>query len=292
MMNRVAVFASKAAAVWLASLLSSVVAAIMVGMGDEGVGSDGPLSGENAFLLVNGIHAVILSAIASRSILRGWRLGILIWMTLFFAQSFLLMMEAAYFRDSLRISTALLVEGSLHVLLTGALIGAAVSVLWRRPITHIAVATNSNELPKRLAMVSVLYVVCYLIAGYFIAWQASEVREYYGFGQDIAMLPLLAFQLLRGALWGVLAYILSANLRGGRNVRAIIVGAAFSVLAVAQLLYPSTIMPWEVRLPHLIEVGISNFLFGACATRILLSGQPSEEEAIQDDPIRGPAPVV
>ena len=45
---------------------------------------------------------------------------------------------------------------------------------------------------------------------------------------------------------------------------------AFSVLMALPLLYPNPLMPWPVRQVHLIEVGVSNFLFGVLAALIML----------------------
>ena len=274
MTRNLAVFAAKSVILWVAVLIASIIAAQIIAMGDDGVGTDGPLSGPQAFLIVNYIHAAVLATVADRSTLRGWRLALLVWTTLFFAQSFLLMMEAAYFRDSLQISTNLLIEGCLHVLISGAMIGGVAAALWRALPGRALSVPDVRTAPVRLAMIAGLYVVCYLIAGYYIAWQVSELREYYGFGEDIAFMPLVLFQVLRGAMWGLLAWFLAANMSGGVNLRAVVVGMAFSVLATAQLLYPSTIMPWEIRFPHLVEVGISNFVFGALATRLLFVPLP------------------
>ncbi len=288
-MTRVlAAFTVKIVLVWIAALISSIVAAQLIGMGGDGVGTDGPLTGPQAFLVVNLIHAAILSVIASRSALRGWRLAILVWMTLFFAQSFLLMMEAAYFSDSLQISTALLLEGCLHVLIGGAMIGAAVAMLWRVPAERSTFVPEPKTLPIRLALIAAIYVMCYFTAGYYIAWQVGDVRQYYSFGEGIALAPLLLFQVLRGVMWGFLAYLLVRNMVGSVSSRAVIVGMSFSVLAAAQLLYPNTIMPWEVRFPHLIEVGISNFVFGFAASKILLACR-AEAAAVSSTDIVGQA---
>ncbi len=265
-----AIFVGRILLVWFALLVSSIIAASLIGLGAESREADGPLTGGQAFLAVNGLHAVVLSVIANQSSLRGYRLGVLTLMTLFFAQSFLLMMEAAYFQDSLKISMTFIAAGSLHALIVAGVAGLAAAGLWRGPTGQQLAFPAIRTFPLRLALVTGLYVLFYFGAGYFIAWQASDVQEYYGFGADIALVPLLLFQILRGALWGILATFLARNMAGSVGLRALIVGVTFSILAAAQLFYPSEIMPWEVRLPHLIEVGVSNFVFGVLATWILL----------------------
>ena len=270
-MTRTAVFTAKVVGVWIAALVSSIFAAQLIEMGDEGIGTDGPLTGPQAFVIVNLVHAAVLGLIAERSTLRGKRLASLIWATLFFAQSFLLLMEAAYFRDSLQMSQGLLLKSGLHVLLSGAIISAVVGMLWQEPVRQVQYGPPLTILPIRLAVIAAFYIICYFVAGYYIAWQVNDVQQYYGFGEDIALVPLLLFQMLRGAMWGLLAYILVRSLVGRVGTRAFVVGISFSVLATTQLLYPSSIMPWEVRFAHMVEVGISNFIFGFAASLILLA---------------------
>ena len=117
--------------------------------------------------------------------------------------------------------------------------------------------------------VSLLYIISYFTAGYFIAWAVPDVRTYYGEGLEIELAPLIAFQVVRGLIWALLALAIVRSMAPARVATPVIVGASFAILAGAQLLYPNSFMPWDIRLPHLIEVGISNFLFGAVAAMIL-----------------------
>jgi hypothetical protein len=64
----------------------------------------------------------------------------------------------------------------------------------------------------------------------------------------------------------------AASLTGGVWRRALLTGAAFSVLMALPLLYPNPLMPWPVRQVHLVEVGVSNFLFGIVVSLLLLWG--------------------
>lgn len=269
-MSRTAIeFILKAGVIWVTLLITSILGAMSLGLGGEAVADDGPFRGDQAFLIVNGLHALVLSAIAVRANLAGWKLGVLLGVTLFLAQSFLLVIEALYFAGSVNAPMKELRDGSVLTLMGAIGVVIVASLFWRR-----AHATDHSELRiSRLvfpvAAVAILYVFSYFTAGYFIAWAVPEVRAYYGEGIEIELVPLLAFQVIRGALWALLALALVRSMRDGVVMTAIIVGAAFSVLASAQLLYPNPFMPWAVRLPHLIEVGISNFLFGAIAALIL-----------------------
>lgn len=261
----------KAVGLWIAIIAGSILAAGVVDLSGGGGGTDGPLTGEQAFLVVNGLHAIVISILAANAIVRGWRLALLITTTLYAAQSFLLFMEAVYFIDSIDISLRTLIQGSLHALLVSVAAGLACGLLWRAAPAEATARFDVKRLLVRIALVAAVYIVCYFLAGFFIAWSVPAVQEYYSFGQKIELLPLLSFQVLRGSLWALLAFYMVRSMRGSAFTKAVIVGAVFSVLAIAQLLYPNPFMPWGVRLPHMVEVAISNFVFGVVAGLILQS---------------------
>ncbi|MBW8881681.1 MAG: hypothetical protein JF615_09750 [Asticcacaulis sp.] len=123
-------------------------------------------------------------------------------------------------------------------------------------------------------MISPIYVVFYFGAGAMIAWQSPAVRDYYAQGTSFEMLPLVALQFFRGALWAALAAIAVKSVSGPAVLRTLTVGLAFALFTVPILLYPNAFMPWPVREMHLIEVGSSNFLFGVLTGFILLVGKP------------------
>ena len=268
---------------WLSLLLSSIIAATILAIPVEEV-VDGPFTGGQAFLIVNAIHALVLTLIAQNSSLRGLSLAVLIAVTLFAAQSFLLLMEAFYFIDDLEITRAVLLISASHVLMTSIFCGLVSSFLWRSelPVSEQKRISNT-QLVLRILIISVLYVLAYFIAGYYIAWASSEIQRYYhSFEQNINLLSLLAFQLLRGALWGLLAFYMVNSLSGAKIKCGLIVASSFSALAVTQLLYPSIYMPWTVRSIHMVEVGFSNFIFGFLAA-LILSYDKKDKLAITDN---------
>lgn len=262
-------FALKALVIWVTLLAASTLAALLLGLDDQGVPDDGPLSGGLAFLVVNALHSLVLAAIASRAIFGGIKLGFLLGGTLFLAQSFLLLIEAVYFAGSVGAPMTELFASGIMSLTSALFVGGVAAIFWRQPqhIGGFEVSVRKSILP--VVSVAFIYMVTYFMAGYFIAWAVPEVRTYYGEGIEIDLVPLLAFQVVRGTIWGLIALAIVRSLKDGAAIAAVIVGATFSVLAAAQLLYPNSFMPWTVRLPHLIEVGVSNFVFGVVAALIL-----------------------
>lgn len=269
MIKSTLVFSLKVLLIWVAILIASIVGALVLGLDEQPDAGHEPMGAGAAFLLVNLLHALVLSALALRATAGRWRLGLLVASTLFLAQSFLLVIEALYFADSVRVPMDQLVRGSAVSLFAAIAVGAVVALLWKGEASEARPAVQVRTLIIPVFGVALLYVVAYFTAGYFIAWAVPEVRAYYGDGLEIELLSLLGFQVFRGLIWAMLALAIVRSLKPGVIGASLVVGACFSVLASAQLLYPNAFMPWEVRLPHLVEVSISNFLFGAIAAMIL-----------------------
>ena len=131
----------------------------------------------------------------------------------------------------------------------------------------------------RIAAISPVYVVCYTAAGILIAWANPTVREFYSNGADFNVGAIFGLQFVRGVLWGLIAWVMVRGLKNSTVSRALVVGAAFCVFGAVQLLYPSGFMPWPVRSAHLIEIAISNFVFGYLSGLILLAGGGSSAKS-------------
>lgn len=270
MLKSIATFALKTLALWGVILVTSMLTALVLGLDSQATATDsGPLNDGQSFLVVNALHALILAFMASRARTGGWPLGVLLGTTLFFAQSFLLVIEAWFFAHSVNAPLDMLLGGSIVTLVAALAVGLVAPRLWVRPRVDMVARASAIKLVAAVASVSLLYVVAYLTAGFFIAWAVPEVRAYYGDGLDIELGPLLGFQILRGAIWALLALLIMRSLSGHAFSCALTVGAAFAILASAQLLYPNAFMPWEVRFPHLVEVTSSNFIFGTLAGLVL-----------------------
>ena len=262
-------FVLKAGIIWGVILMVSALCGMLLGLGGPAAPDEGPFNAGQAFLLVNMLHALVLATIAMRTTLGGWRLGLLLGATLFLAQSFLLLIEALYFSGSVNVPMHEILAGGLISFVSAFGIGLVAALFWRRPGEAGPAGFQARQFLLPVMGVAALYVLSYFLAGFFIAWAVPDVRAYYGDGVDIELLPLLAFQLFRGSIWALLALAIVHSLKPGPVATALTVGMTFSVLAAAQLLYPNPFMPWAVRLPHLIEVTFSNFLFGAIAGIIL-----------------------
>jgi hypothetical protein len=260
----------KAAAIWIALLLGTMLGAGVAGLAGGPATSptapDGPLSAGGAFLAVAGMHALVLALIAAQTRSGGWTLMLVLFATLFGAQTVLMQIETLFFSAHVRIPPDLLARIVASAAISTA-IGAGVAAWLFR--AEPGAPTRIDGLHWRLAVLAGAYLGLYFAAGYLIAWQFPALRSYYGDGFQIALWPLIALQLLRGLIWAGLAVLLARHLSGSRPMRALTLALAFAVFGAAQLLYPNAWMPWPVRLPHLVEIGLANALFGAVAALVL-----------------------
>ena len=127
-----------------------------------------------------------------------------------------------------------------------------------------------------------LHIVTYFAFGYYVAWQSPELRAFYG-GEDpgsfwLQMVSvvedtpwLIPVQVLRGLLWGLMAVVLAASLRGPRWSAAIITGGVFVALFSLPLAIPNPLMPDVVRHAHLVETVLSRGLYGLLAVWLVSS---------------------
>jgi hypothetical protein len=259
----------KVGVLWLALLIGTVVAGKLVPIDLPPTLADGPLSTVQALLVVTGLTAIALGLVAEYARQRSWRLGLLIFIASFAIGSAMMQLETLWFNDSLRLP--LMVVGKLVAssAITFLVVALAAALVFR-PVEVPALPVPA-KLWWRIAMMAVIYVVLYFAAGALIAWQSAAVRDYYGNGLHIAFLPLVAFQIFRGTLWGLIALFIVSRLHAALLTRALIMGVLFSVMTAAQLLYPTPFFPWSVRSAHLLEVGTSEFLYGLIATFVLLA---------------------
>lgn len=124
-------------------------------------------------------------------------------------------------------------------------------------------------LVKRLTAVSVVYTICYLLAGALmlmpLAGDAFEPT--YATLQVPAWMPL--FQIARGLLWGLILLPVVMYFSGSTRHLKMGSGLLLAALGAAQLLYPNPYMVEHLRYAHLLEIVVSMFVFGWIASAIL-----------------------
>jgi len=250
-------------------LLGQVVGGMLFFRGMPAFANDGPVDTGQALLIATVVDALILVLLANAMRLRGWRLGLLLAGVLFGVQTAQSVVETIIFGRYVHMSTAMNAAVVLAALLRDALLAGAVALAWRgdaRSETQPTIAGLGWKAP----VIAVFYILCYFTAGHWIAWQSQAVRDYYDNVRQINSALLIVFQFGRGLCWCALAWLLVRHLLGTRWRTALLVGLAFSGFMIPDLLFPNPVMPWPVRMMHMVEVGISNLLFGFGAAWLLL----------------------
>ena len=162
-------------------------------------------------------------------------------------------------------------------LVRDALAGGAIALLWRGESgTSLRLRGPLWKAP----VIAAFYVVCYFTAGALIAWKSAAVRAFYAHVGQIDPGFLTGLQFCRGLIWCALAWLLARGLSGPAWRTALLVGLAFSGFMIPQLLLPNPAMPWPVRSVHMVEVGVSNFVFGAIAAWLLQLGAKDVDDAV------------
>lgn len=230
-----------------------------------------------ALLAISVINTAVFTYIILRSRWAGWKLALSIFFVFYGVATLMPQIETAFFITRLP-------PGMLpRLFLAGAIVAAVFSPLAVLILGKVRSQSNDLREPSRLrmpvgawvvklALIVVAYEVIYFTFGYFIAWQSPAVRAYYGgtdpggFIDQISGLlrnqpSLFLLQAVRALLWAALALPVIKMMKGEWWQSALAVALLFAAVN-SQLLLPNPLMPYDVRMAHLLETATSNFLFG------------------------------
>ena len=210
------------------------------------------------------------------------------WMQLlvlsFGAQVFMTQIETAYFIAAFPLlhGNYALYQIVLHGLVTSVMFSLLVTLLVggfskkSRPQAQFGVTTDNAV--RAGSLLAVIYVVLYMLFGYYVAWQSQELRLFYGgpselnspfaqWGQTLMDRPeILVFQYFRGILWMLCLVPLFVGFSGKRVELVFLSALALGLLPTAQLAIANPLMPATVSAYHFVEVSLSTGIFGAlCA---------------------------
>ncbi|MEJ5342188.1 MAG: hypothetical protein WHT09_11520 [Thermogutta sp.] len=252
----------------------------------------GPVPTAIAVALIATAHVMVVTLLVAGSRWRGWKLAVPTSLAYYGVITVLPQMETWYFLTERTVPPSLLPR----LFLMG-IPPAFVFV----PCSVWVLGKGSREIgfkktPPRVfrfscwwqgaVLLAFIYVVLYWTAGYFIAWQNPQLREFYGhpgppqpfFSHTLQTLrerPFFwVFQLIRGILWVACATPIVYGSRWGLGATALSVALFFSLPQNLMLLLPNPLMPSaSVRLTHLVETAVSSFVFGILVT-VVLAGFP------------------
>lgn len=235
-----------------------------------------------ALLVISLINAAVWSYVILRAGWTGGKLILAIFWVFFGVSTLMPQIETAFFITSLP-------PGMLpRLFIAGAIMAAVFS-----PLCVLILGKARSRADERyswprmsagawiwkLSLIVVIYVVIYFTFGYFIAWKSAAVRAYYSgsdpgsfFAQIASVLrdqpSLVVLQVGRALLWTAIALPVIRMMKGKWWEAGLAVALLFAMTS-SQLLLPNPLMPYDVRMAHLLETVTSNFLFGWLVVLIL-----------------------
>lgn len=236
-------------------------------------------------MLVNGaVNGGLVLWMARRSSLRGLNLWLQLLAVVFGVQWFQTQVETGYFLPAFplldgnfevyRLVLRGLISSILFTLLTVLLKGG----FSPKPSPASRFVVTAARGLGQGAWLAAVYVVLYMVFGYFVAWQSPAVRVFYGgpaelnsffaqWGTELTRKPELpVFQYFRGLVWLACLVPMFKSFVGRRVELAILALLVLGLLPTVPLLFPNPLMPAAVSLAHFWEVSISTGIFGAlCA---------------------------
>lgn len=235
-------------------------------------------NGEILLLLTCALNTAAIMYFIYNSNIKGWKLVGILFLITFGIQYFMSQIETVWFNDSLNLP----INGILAIVTGGAIMALLFAIMATlltgnfRHKTEYKRGKAKVDLVPMLKWVTLLAVIIwplvYFMAGYLIAWQFSEVRLFYSGTTEMASFfsimkenvisGLYFFQIFRGVLWVLIAYLVIVSIGGSLLHKGIILGLLLSFLGSSQLLLPNPYMSDTVRMAHLLETASSSFLWG------------------------------
>ena len=241
-------------------------------------------------LVVSLINAAVWTYVILRSRWAGWKLVLAVFFVFFGVSTVMPQIETAYFIT--RLPSGMLPRLFLAGMIVAAVFAPLAVLILGKTKSHANKSSGDSRLNMpvgvwiaKLSLIVIAYLIIYFTFGYFIAWRNAAVQAYYGgsdpgsFMAHITSLlrnePLLfLLQAVRALLWTALAVPVIKMTNGKWWESGLAVALLFGVFMNSLLLLPNPLMPFEVRMAHLVETASSNFLFGWLLVLILLAMPP------------------
>jgi hypothetical protein len=264
----------------IANLLSPLSPEIM----EAAKSAKGFLSSSGAFLFNAVTNAVILVWATRRSSFKGLPLIGQLFVLSFGTQVFMTQIETGYFlsafpllHDNFELYN-LIWRGLLTSFFFSVLVTLICGGFSRKPRPQATFSVPVDHAVKHSAWLALVYLVLYMLFGYFVAWQIKELRLFYagpaelnGFFEQWGITAMAkpefpVFQYFRGILWILCLVPLFLGFTGKRMELVALSALALALLPTAQLAFANPLMPAAVSLGHFWEVSISTGIYGAlCA---------------------------
>jgi len=240
----------------------------------------GLVSETTGMLILGLVNTLLILSLIVTSKWRGWKLTLFLVIAYYGTFTFITQIETWYFLTGKTISAELMSSLFLMGLTVPLLfIPIAIFILgyWKNDGTGAVfklLYMPVNQFIIRLAAISIIYVIIYWIAGYYIAWQNPELRAFYGSEGEITPFwkhtfqtfssspDLFILQLIRGVLFTLFVYPVIRGSSVNPWITCLITGSLVAIPHLGHILANPLIPSAEVRYSHMIETTSSTFLFG------------------------------
>ncbi len=220
--------------------------------------------------LSNFLVVLVLGFYVSHSSLKGLKLALSVFTVYFLIGHFNLLVEAYVFNVADRSETLTeLLQGFFLTLLFAPILvflftkWEGKSTLLRYKNRHVFGWT------WRIFLGIFLYLVFYLTAGIILQATYPGLMDFYK-DKLPALNVMILTQFPRGLLFVIITIIILRTSTLPFTKRVLLIAAVFSILGgISPLIPPSQLMPYNIRLVHGFEVGISNFLYGIVVSYLL-----------------------
>lgn len=222
-------------------------------------------------ILVNSTAIVYL---INRLQMKGAKLIITTALIVYGMQIFMTQMETWIFIEAFpMISKNEIVKLFIGGLILSLLVTTIAFFIWRRKHVQMLTSNYKNLISSwiwKIPVLSVVYMILYVVFGTFIAWRSEELRDFYSTSVvNIDFFELRIIQIFRGGLWILLCIPIIIWLKGKRIEKIIVTSLLLAILPTILLLFPNPYMPEGVRLTHFVEIFLSNGLFGIILSYLL-----------------------
>lgn len=230
-------------------------------------GTDRTMTGLGWTLLSNLLIVLIVAYTVVRSDAYGFRLAGAIFLMFFGIHVFNTQIEAIFFQLQIprTESVRMVLQGLLVTLIFSYMLVFLMDRM-HKPASKAESRTRASISTAgyvwRFVGCDISYVILYCIAGAMIL---PYVQDFYdSLAQTPAVDKILIMQVFRGLIYVIVILPLIRMIKAKRWETALVIGLQLSILGgIAPLLPPNRFMPPEIRLVHGIEIGISNFIYGA-----------------------------
>jgi len=231
-------------------------------------------------LILAMVNTLLIISLIVTSKWRGWKLALFLAIAYFGSFTFITQIETWYFLTGITVSSELISALFLMGLTVPLLfipIAILISGYWKDEgaVSDLKLLDMPvKQFIIRLTAISILYVIIYWIAGYYIAWQNPELRSFYGSQGEIMPFwdhtiqtlsdtpDLLILQLFRGTLFALFVYPVIRGSSVSPWLTSLIIGSLLAIPSLGHILANPLIPSAEVRFTHMIETIPSTFLFG------------------------------